>query len=44
MESFYNVRNFKSPKKVVKSFFRIKNFKSRKKVTESFFIKNLKES
>ena len=40
MESFLNVKNSKSTKKVMKSFFGIKNFKI---VTVSFFgIKNFK--
>ena len=34
MESFFNVKNFKNPKKVMESFFGIKNLKA---VTESFF-------
>ena len=28
MESFFNVKNFKSPKKVMESSFGIKNFKT----------------
>ena len=37
MEFFFNIKNFKSSKKVLQPFFSIKNFKSRKKMTESFF-------
>ena len=29
MESFFNVKNFKIPKKVMESFFNVKNFESR---------------
>ena len=40
MEPFLNIKNFKSPKKVMESFFVIKNFKT---VMVSFFsIKNIK--
>ena len=40
MEPFLNVRNFKSPKKVMESFFGIKNFKT---LMVSFFsIENFK--
>ena len=43
MESFFNIKNFKSHKKVMQTFFSISNFKSHRKVTESFFgIKNFK--
>ena len=34
MEPFHNVRNFKSPEKMMESFFGIKNFKIRKTVVE----------
>ena len=40
MESFFNGKNFKGPKKVTGSFFTIKNLKSRKAVVE--FILNFK--
>ena len=40
MQHFLNVRNFKSPKKVMESFFGIKNFKT---LMVSFFsIENFK--
>ena len=43
MESFFNIKNFKSHKKVMQTFFSISNVKSHRKVTESFFgIKNFK--
>ena len=42
MESFFHVKNFKSPKKVMESFFGIKSFKT---VMVPFFdIKNFKSS
>ena len=41
MESFFNVKTFKSLKEVMESFFNVKNFKIPKKVMESFFnVKN----
>ena len=40
MEPFFNVKNFKNPKKVMETFFGIKNFKT---MMVSFFsIKNFK--
>ena len=43
MESFHNVKNFKSPEKVMEPFFGIKNFKIRKTVVEfSLSFKNFK--
>ena len=36
MESFFNINNFKSRKKVTESFFSIKNLKSHKAVMEFF--------
>ena len=43
MEPFHNVRNFKSPEKMMESFFGIKNFKIRKTVVEfSLSFKNFK--
>ena len=37
MESFFNIKNFKSRDKVMQSLSSIKNFKSHKKVMDSFF-------
>ena len=43
MEPFHNVRNFKSPEKMMESFFGIKNFKIRKTAVEfSLSFKNFK--
>ena len=42
MESFFNIKNFKIPKKVIESFFSIKNFKTL--MVPFFSIENLKES
>ena len=36
MESFFNIKIFKSRKKMMQRFFSMNNFKSHKKVTESF--------
>ena len=44
MESFFNIKNLMSRKKVMESFFDIKNLKSRKKVIQLFFCKKLIKS